>query len=176
QRLDREVNVWKDLRHRYVLRFIGLCKIEVDVYMVSPWMEKGESLKYVRNNPQIRCARLLAQVADGLEYLHTQTPQVVHGDVKVVNVLISGDGHAVIADFGLSHMVANVELAYQQSSDGIQAGNPRWQTPELLTGLTIEDCRRTAQSDMFAFGRLMLEVGSGNRCWFIANERIIYSS
>lgn len=40
------------------------------------------------------------------------------------------------------------------------AGNPRWQAPEILRARSKEEGRRTEASDIFAFGRVMLEVSN----------------
>lgn len=44
---------------------------------------------------------MIKDIATGLEDLHCKG--IVHGDVKGTNVLITGSGHAVLSDFGLSH-------------------------------------------------------------------------
>ncbi|KDQ09169.1 hypothetical protein BOTBODRAFT_533239 [Botryobasidium botryosum FD-172 SS1] len=157
RRFHREIETWKDLRHPHVLRFIGVCQIDSQTYMVSPWMENGDCVTYVKRNPQANCVRLLSQVAAGLQYLHAPGRGVVHGDIKGGNVLVSRTGDAVIADFGLSQVLIG-EKQHSHSTNFLTAGNARWQAPELLLGETKEDIQRTTQSDMFAFGRLMLEV------------------
>lgn len=59
QRLKREVEVWKELRHPHVLPFIGLCKIGQETSLVSPWMGGGDSISYLRANPAADCVRLV---------------------------------------------------------------------------------------------------------------------
>lgn len=71
--------------------------------------------------------------------------------------MISKQGRACIGDFGLSQKLDYNENS--ESSDLVSdawrfGGNLRWKAPELL-----RDARRTTQSDVFAFGRVIIEVG-----------------
>ncbi|KDQ16034.1 hypothetical protein BOTBODRAFT_97408, partial [Botryobasidium botryosum FD-172 SS1] len=131
KRLAREAKVWSQLRHPNVLPFLGLCTLTSVPYLISPWMENGHVLDYVQTNPDADRVCLLAQVADGLEYLHNLEPEpVIHGDLRGPNILISPSGDARIADFGLSELKADI---YDSCSTSfITAGNSRWQAPEIL--------------------------------------------
>lgn len=50
--LCKEVLLWRQLRHRHLLEFIGVC---VDVFhspaIVSPWLENGNVLQFVKTKP-----------------------------------------------------------------------------------------------------------------------------
>ncbi|KDQ13850.1 hypothetical protein BOTBODRAFT_33287 [Botryobasidium botryosum FD-172 SS1] len=159
RRLDREVKTWRDLRHPHVLEFIGLCEIGLATFLVSPWMEHGTATQYLRNGHSERqdCQKLLLQVLTGIQYLHSLEPPVVHGDLKGPNILVSGSGDAVIADFGLSEVMSEAS-GLENSSSFYKAGSRRWQAPELVNVDSPRDARRTKASDMFAFGRVMIEV------------------
>ncbi|KDQ16246.1 hypothetical protein BOTBODRAFT_107433, partial [Botryobasidium botryosum FD-172 SS1] len=157
ERVDREVKVWKDLRHRNVLQFIGLCAMDSTVYMLSPWMENGNAIEYLQKNPDVDCVKLALQVAEGIQYLHTFTPVVVHGDLKGANIFVSTSGEAKIADFGLSEMIIE-DSGKNYSTSWFAAGTRRWQAPELVNADTPEEARRTTASDIFAFGRVLVEV------------------
>ncbi|KDQ16379.1 hypothetical protein BOTBODRAFT_92589, partial [Botryobasidium botryosum FD-172 SS1] len=161
KRLAREVKVWSRLKHHHVLPFLGVCTVGSVPYLISPWMENGHVLEYLKNHPNVDRRRLLAQVAGGLEYLHKFKPeQVIHGDLRGPNILISKSGNACIADFGLSELKSD---AYDPnySTPFILAGHPRWQAPEILKAETKEAARRNATTDVFAFGRVMLELFTG---------------
>jgi len=157
KKLDRETRVWKNLRHPHVLQFLGLCILGPTTYMLSPWMANGNVLDYLSKNPDEDRLRLLLQVAQGVRYLHNFNPTIVHGDLKGPNIFISSSGDAVIADFGLSEMVRE-EGEQSNSTAFYAAGSRRWQAPELLQAETKAQAQRTTASDMFAFGRVIVEL------------------
>lgn len=45
---------------------------------------------------------ILRDIAQGLRFLHAATPQVIHGDLKAMNILVDSKFRAKVADFGLS--------------------------------------------------------------------------
>ncbi|KDQ07884.1 hypothetical protein BOTBODRAFT_590924 [Botryobasidium botryosum FD-172 SS1] len=150
------MRVWSQLHHPNVLPFLGSHQSRSLTYLVSPWMENGHVLEFVQKHPEADSLELLVQVANGLEYLHTFQPQVIHGDLRGPNILISQFGNVCIADFGLSELKTESSDSY--STPWVFAGHPRWQSPEIMMAYTKEEARRTAASDVFAFGRVMLEL------------------
>ncbi|KDQ16790.1 hypothetical protein BOTBODRAFT_621432, partial [Botryobasidium botryosum FD-172 SS1] len=153
-----EASVWQNLHHPNILPFLGLTALDSVTYLVSPWMENGDLLAYVRKNPSTDCLKLLLQIARGVEYLHTFDPVVGHGDLKAANILISSTGDARIADFGLAHGLVEGGGSEDHSTAWEYGGNVRWQAPEIIGATTDEKARRTTKSDMFAFGRVITEV------------------
>ncbi|KDQ07873.1 hypothetical protein BOTBODRAFT_94459, partial [Botryobasidium botryosum FD-172 SS1] len=157
KRLVREAKVWSHLNHPNILPFLGLCELDSMSFLVSPWMENGHAFEFVQKHPEADCLQLLAQVAKGLEYLHAFNPPVIHGDLRGPNILISEFGNAYIADFGLSEL--NLEgYDPRYSTPWLIAGHPRWQAPETIKATTKEEARRNVATDIFAFGRVMLEL------------------
>ncbi|KDQ06380.1 hypothetical protein BOTBODRAFT_121574, partial [Botryobasidium botryosum FD-172 SS1] len=160
----REVAVWKRLDHPHVLPLLGLYTHGSYTYMVSPWMDNGDALSYVQKNPQVDSFKLLLQIAEGVEYLHTLHPLVIHGDLKGANIFISAAGDAYIGDFGLSQSAtpAQIERSSGYSTEWRIAGNPRWQAPELIDPM-VDDYYppRTTKSDIFALSRTAYELFSG---------------
>ncbi|KDQ12772.1 hypothetical protein BOTBODRAFT_410245 [Botryobasidium botryosum FD-172 SS1] len=162
RRLKRETNVWSRLDHPNILPFIGQYVQGPTIYMVSPWMENGDALTYVQRSPDANPLQLLAQVAEGLSYLHKE--RVIHGDLKAANIFVSHSGHACIADFGLSEFLGGHEV--RCSTEWYVAGHPRWQAPEILKATSNEEARRTKETDNFAYGRVMLELFTGKVPFF----------
>ncbi|CCV00440.1 unnamed protein product [Malassezia sympodialis ATCC 42132] len=129
----KELKFLRDLCHENIVRFIGISipprPSPVPCMIVSELCENGDLFDYIRNTPPPPHAalfRLLLQIARGLEYLHTRTPTIVHRDCKSTNVLITGDGVAKIADFGLARVKTSARARIRSL-----VGTVNWQAPEL---------------------------------------------
>ncbi|KAJ7778410.1 kinase-like domain-containing protein [Mycena metata] len=150
----REALVWKDLNHPHILAFIGIDRehFPSSLCMVSPWMEHGTVLKYSVLRFLDPLWAKLYEIAQGLQYLHSRN--IVHGDLRGTNILITQDWTACLADFGLSTFAdAN------PSSTLNQGGSLHWMAPELLDpGRFGTKFCRTPATDVYAFGCVCLEV------------------
>ncbi|KAJ7198994.1 kinase-like domain-containing protein, partial [Mycena pura] len=97
---------------------------------------------------------------EGLAYVHSRN--VVHGDLKGSNVLISDKGYAVLSDFGLSRSLER-PTGYTTSIYSV-AGSLSWSSPELIRPWfhPEESCIKTLASDVWAFGCTVYEVRRGS--------------
>ncbi|KAJ6482843.1 kinase-like domain-containing protein [Mycena vitilis] len=157
-KLCREALVWKDLRHRNILTFIGIDResFPSSLCMVSPWMEHGTILNHLKTHGRANVDKLLYEIAQGLQYLHSQN--IVHGDLRGANILINEDWSACLADFGLS-VFANATTTMHTSA---HAGSIHWMAPELIDPDRF-GCRfaRSPASDVYAFGCVCFELYTG---------------
>ncbi|KZV89845.1 kinase-like protein, partial [Exidia glandulosa HHB12029] len=153
-----EFTVWREISHENLLPLIGLyVGIGKLPAMVSPWCNHGDINAYIAS---IQAewhdkALLLIQVLQGLQYLHEYLPIIVHGDIKGANILVSDQGVARLSDFGFASVLA--ELSISMTTHTSVKGTLRWMAPELFTS---ENTSHTTQTDMWAFGCVMLEVFS----------------
>ncbi|KAJ7231356.1 kinase-like domain-containing protein, partial [Mycena rebaudengoi] len=90
----------------------------------------------------------LWEVAQDLEYLHSRN--VVHGDLRGANILITQDWSARLADFGLTSFTEATLTTTRR------AGTLRWMAPELNDpdrfGIQF---RRTKASDVYALNSVL---------------------
>jgi serine/threonine protein kinase len=87
---------------------------------------------------------------------------IVHGDLRGTNILISDDWNVCLADFGLTHIIEDTTSTTNGAlrSSTNRAGSPRWFAPELLAP-TLFGCDRfvrTPASDVYAFACVCFEV------------------
>ncbi|KAF8842626.1 WD40 repeat-like protein [Paxillus ammoniavirescens] len=169
RRLNREIRVWLNLKHINVLPLFGTT-MDFGQFpaMVCPWLEDGPLTSYLeRRNDSLTTVERLVLVADvavGLQYLHSQT--VVHGDLSGSNVLIQGSGRACISDFGMSTLLTELEGSILPTSLHV-GGALRWAAPELLdlqvpdNGDNPHKVVPTPQSDVYSFGGIMLQALTG---------------
>ncbi|KAJ7041068.1 hypothetical protein C8F04DRAFT_188278 [Mycena alexandri] len=148
----REALVWRQLCHPNLLPFFGLYYFDGRLCLVSPWMEMGNIMQFLKKEPLINRVSLMLDVALGLQYLHEQ--KVIHGDLKAINVLVTPSRRACICDFGLSSIVNEVTLRLTQSSSIAQKGTSRYHAPELLRPRG----KKNFASDVYAFGCVCYEI------------------
>ena len=114
-------------------------------YLVMDHVE-GEDLESMvkRQGPIPEKAALawVRQVLDALEYLHSQSPPVIHRDVKPGNIKITPEGRAVLVDFG----IAKVYAPGVSTLTGARAVTPGYAPPEQY------GMRTTERSDIYALG------------------------
>ncbi|KAJ3031087.1 hypothetical protein HDV00_008510, partial [Rhizophlyctis rosea] len=146
----KEVKVWRQLHHPFVLPLLGACVSAPRPFMICPFMPNGTLIRYVEQYPQ-EGTRLLYEASQGMNYLHTH--QVIHGDFKGVNVLINESGHAQISDFGFATVRAYVTQRSSSNANDDGTGTLRWMSPELLDGAQM-----STASDVYAFAITWWEV------------------
>ncbi|KAJ7255964.1 kinase-like domain-containing protein, partial [Mycena rebaudengoi] len=155
----REAFIWRDLRHPYILPMIEIVPDSFlpSFRMVSTWMENGTALSYLDDHRRANVDRLLSEIAQGLEYLHSRN--IVHGDLRGANILINDNWSACLADFGLTSL-SEASAATHSSN---RAGTVRWMAPELLAPERFGHHKfsRTSASDIYAFGCVCLELDTG---------------
>jgi serine/threonine protein kinase len=87
---------------------------------------------------------------------------IVHGDLRGANILVSDEGNACVADFGLASVfeAPSTEGALIDTSSANPAGSARWFAPELIqpTSVGCKKFKRTPASDVYAFACVCLEV------------------
>ncbi|EEF28958.1 probable inactive receptor kinase At1g48480 [Ricinus communis] len=85
--------------------------------------------------------------ARGIQYIHSQGPNVSHGNIKSSNILLTQSYEARVSDFGLAHLVG------PSSTPNRVAG---YRAPE------VTDPRKVSQkADVYSFGVLLLELLTG---------------
>jgi serine/threonine protein kinase len=148
-----------------------------DPYIVLEYVS-GESLQRVLGREKKltfdKALKLAEELADALDYAHAQG--VVHRDIKPANILVTEDGHAKIADFG----IAKLNLAHF-TIPGKVLGTPAYMAPEQLSGEGSD-----GRSDLFSLGVILYVMLTGHSpfpgssattvCFKVANREPVAAS
>ncbi|KAH7850456.1 hypothetical protein Vadar_033256 [Vaccinium darrowii] len=101
--------------------------------------------------------KIISGVASALHYLHNEYDQrVVHRDLKPSNIMLDSEFNARLGDFGLARALDNESTSYAEA-EGV-LGTLGYIAPECF-----HTCEATQQSDMYAFGAVLLEVVCGEK-------------
>jgi len=120
--------------------------------------------------PPDEAARLIAQVADGLDAVHAAG--LVHRDVKPHNVIVDEEGDAHLTDFGLAKAMG--------ATTGLTATGQVIGTVDYMAPEQIEARRVDARTDVYALGGVLFwgvtgkvpfaERESSAKMWAHVNE------
>ncbi|KAJ7803617.1 kinase-like domain-containing protein, partial [Mycena olivaceomarginata] len=147
------VQLWLTLRHPNILSFLGANHLDNEPFIIMPYLAHGNTSEFLQKYPsKALCPLYLSNAARGLLYLHSK--DIVHGDLKAANILIDNTGTAVLCDFGLSRIKADMtSRTPQHEIVTLGPGSRNWMSPELL-----RSALPWKSSDIYALGMTIYEV------------------
>jgi serine/threonine protein kinase/Tol biopolymer transport system component len=161
-RLLREAQHASALNHPNIATIYDAGEDSGRVYIAMELVE-GQPLSVLvkpEGLPTETVLRYGLQISTALAHAHERG--VIHRDLKTANVVITGDGHAKILDFGLAKRLSTDELAEVTRSQGTLTkaghivGTPAYMAPETLRGEAAD-----ARTDIWGLGAVMCEMASG---------------
>ena len=163
QSLVCECKHWLELKHPHIVNTLGWYEKDTSPFPIIVMEKMDMSLK----NHLVSCNKeqfpildkigILFQVATGIEFLHTRSPPLVHGDITANNVMLTGrPPHctAKLADFGLTRVFDMMSITPQSVGRGTYA----YISPEFF----IQPPAITEKTDNFCFGILLIHTITHN--------------
>ncbi|CAA3033536.1 probable serine threonine- kinase WNK5 [Olea europaea subsp. europaea] len=152
QRLYSEVNLLKTLDHHSIMK-LRASWIDVDrrtfnfiTEMFTSGSLRGYRQRYKRVNIEA-IKNWARQILEGLDYLHSHDPPVIHRDLKCDNIFVNGHlGQVKIGDLGLAAILHGTHHAHSV------IGTPEFMAPELYEEEYDE------LVDIYSFGMCVLEM------------------
>jgi hypothetical protein len=156
-RLQREVEVCGRLNHVNLVTLydVGYEKERVS-YLAMELVDGPSLLDVIKSRrpeplPLAQAIDIAMQILRGLAYAHGRG--IVHRDIKPANVLLTSEGQAKIADFGIARPDDS-----SMTATGTLVGTPNYMSPEQVQGHTT-----TQRSDLFSFGAVLYEMLTGRK-------------
>lgn len=110
------------LRHPNIVSIIDIFEENDTAYYVMEFHAGGSLAEKVKNAPlpEADAVKYIRQIASALEYVHSK--QMMHLDVKPANILLDGEGNAILIDFGLAKQYDNDGRQTSTTPIGISHG------------------------------------------------------
>jgi eukaryotic-like serine/threonine-protein kinase len=102
-----------------------------------------------------RALDVMQQILKGLKSAHMQG--VIHRDLKPANVIMRGDAHAIVVDFGMAKIVTGGGTGTTAlTTHNMVFGTPEYMSPEQARGDELD-----ARCDVYAAGVMLYELLTG---------------
>ena len=154
RRFKTELLLARRVTHKNVVRIHDLGEFDGIKYITMPYVE-GVNLAAELARQRMTVSRALhlgRQIAAGLAAAHEAG--IVHRDLKPPNIMVDGEGHALIMDFGIARASASTPA----SDTGAIVGTLEYMAPEQALGGAVDH-----RADIYAFGLMLYEMLTGRR-------------
>ena len=155
ERFDKAMFHSRSVRHKNIVRYLSVeaswsSKGKPKLRIAMPFYECGHLGNYIKKSSKIAVKERLKlgyQILSAIRYLHSQTPPVIHRDVKPENILLTNHStKAVLVDFDISRLLL-------ESCISSQGGTFQYAAPETLIWF-----RTTPASDLFSVGVILFQM------------------
>lgn len=145
RRFEQEAKIGQQLKHPHIVPFYDAGQYGGKLYISMQYISGGSLAEAIVRKPQVTLsytAKILFEIASALDFAHKR--KIVHRDLKLGNILMNSDGHAMLTDFGIARWLgeSNLTLTGQQ-----MPGTVKYMSPEQAIGRTDLDYR----SDLYSF-------------------------
>ncbi|KAL3743656.1 hypothetical protein ACJRO7_018857 [Eucalyptus globulus] len=151
EKLYVEVHLLKMSKHENILKFYDswVDDKKKTINMITELFTSGSLRQYRKKHKNVDMKAIknwARQILQGLAYLHSQNPPIIHRDLKCDNIFVNGNhGEVKIGDLGLATVM-------QQPTARSVIGTPEFMAPELYE----ENYNELV--DVYSFGMCMLEM------------------
>jgi len=162
-----EARIASGVHHPNVCEIYELGEENRTLYLAMEWVSGDSFARVLRASGKTEAidprvaARVVADACAGLHAAHELTDDagralgVVHRDLSPHNVLLTADGVAKVADFGVAKALGQL---HEATSAGQLKGKISYMAPEQVTGGAID-----RRSDVFSLGCVLYEATTGVR-------------
>eukprot|EP00127_Corallochytrium_limacisporum_P007504 Clim_evm26s253 gene=Clim_evmTU26s253 len=150
--LAREVAVMKLVKHPNIVRLYEVIETKSKLILVMEYCPKGEIFDYVVAQGRLQereARRVFRQLLSAIAYCHSRN--IIHRDLKAENLLLDGNMHIKVADFGFGRTV--------EEGDNVQTscGSPPYAAPEIFAGSRYDG----PEVDVWACGIMLYVLVTG---------------
>lgn len=171
------------LDHPNIVRVRGVVEQDETLYLVMDYLE-GRDLRALlkqaasmgRRLSEAAICNVLAQVADGLDYVHRAADldgkplHIVHRDVSPSNIRVTDSGEVKLMDFGVARFKREDRLE-TGSSERVYKGKLTYLSPEQANHQPTD-----GRSDLWAVGCILVEALTGKQPFDVGHDLLVLNA
>lgn len=147
--------------HDNLVTFRGVAHSPASFDIVVEYCEGGDCFDLLQNNHAFDMSwqqvnKLCYDTALAMSYLHNSNPQIIHRNLKSINVMLQHPVHegtvpwAKVTDFGLSKVKDEASQEWEGKMTSVSTGP--WMAPEISSGCYDE------KVDVYSYAMFMYEA------------------
>lgn len=156
-RLQEELLICKDLRHPNIVACLGFDRTDSDLFIYLEYVPGGSMSSLLAEFGPLDNSLLRSTTSgllEGLHYLHSRSPPVVHRDIKGANILVDLNFKVKLADFGCSKR-------NDLTKSFTTIGSIPWMAPEVI----LQQQGHGRKADVWSFGCVIIEMATAEKPW-----------
>lgn len=154
RRFKQEAMAAGNLNHPNIVTIYEYDQVDDTAFIAMEFIEGFELKTSLDNNEAFTeeyIITIMQQLLAALQYSHQHG--VIHRDIKPSNLMITGNDHVKVTDFGIARLESS-----ELTQVGATIGTPSYMSPEQCTGQTVD-----ARSDIFSAGVLLYQLLTGEK-------------
>ena len=143
----REVSILKKVSHKNIIKYYSSFLEKNILYIIMEYAELGDLYSLIKHYKkhskffsELDLWKISSEILSGLDYLHSHN--IIHRDIKCLNLFITKDRHIKIGDLGVSAFSSGGENFHYT-----RVGTPLYISPELVKQKPYD-----YKTDIWSFG------------------------
>jgi WNK lysine deficient protein kinase len=149
---SKEITLLKRVSHKNILKIFDYWFTRENFIFITELMTGGTLREYISTIGDLNIKLIKKwgkQILEGLDYLHTQDPPIIHRDIKCENIFVNASlGEVKIGDLGIAKERRRKRYTV--------VGTPQFMAREMFEGEGYNE-----KVDMYAFGMCLIEMATG---------------
>ena len=149
----KEINILSQCNNQYIVHYFGSYIKGHQIWIILEFCDGGSLYELIkilpRNLNEEEIASIVCMILKGLIFLHEN--KKIHRDIKTENILLTHEGIAKLADFGVS-----TQLMHSFSKKITKIGTPFYMSPEVILQNKYD-----YKCDIWSLGITTIEMAEG---------------
>ncbi len=154
ERFIKEGRIVARLNHPNIVTIYDIGQAERHPYLAMEYVEGPNLKECIQRGMSLEDSiRTVKRIATALNMLHTHN--IIHRDIKPMNILFRDDRYAVLTDFGIAKSITG---GTELTRADVTLGTPGYMSPEQARGQKLD-----GRSDLYSLGAVFYEMLTGKQ-------------